>query len=244
MRFVWVLLLFGQLCGVARFDVGPEAYWMRRLREGGAMQEGAIYGVRGLAERIKRRAMYLGLEGHYGRGRIRGHTATGRGTTSQMLVEEFEARIGYTFQYGSKVRPWVAPYLSYGHVWMTNDFDPPTPLPVIIRDKYEYVGVGFRSGVVLGRCWSVGLNFQFKFMFNAESRVTDDPFAGNQTLMVDDEPAYEVEIPIMWCRGWYELNVVPFYRYRELGGREAVPFDFVATKYHMAGARVTMAVRF
>lgn len=56
----------------ATFSIGPEIYGMKRHNEGGAKQQGTMYGVRLTFEYLKRHRFYWGLDGLWAQGYLNG----------------------------------------------------------------------------------------------------------------------------------------------------------------------------
>src|SRR5436190_24377747 len=79
-------------------SIGPEFYHVKRTREGGTSQSGNLIGVRGSFERIGRYKWYIGIEGLYGQGIIKGHSGSGLKLRSRLTDRQIEGRFGYTFQ--------------------------------------------------------------------------------------------------------------------------------------------------
>jgi len=243
-----VVLLPIQVRSEVVFRAGPEIYYFQRDKEGGSKQTGAMYGIRGMLERIQPCSLYLGLDLFCAEGTIKGHSGSGRALSSEITDVIYEGRIGYMLQNNKANPSFIIPYCGYGHFRETNAFRPPSPLPFTFIDTFDYTLIGFLSGFNFTPLLSIGLNFETRFMLNGKSKLTNDPDFDDTTLIMNNELQARLELPITYnlsrCRCRTEVQLVPFYEYRHFGGREGFPFDFIDTKFNLIGLRFTLGCRF
>jgi hypothetical protein len=228
-------------------SAGPEIYHFRRVREGGTHQEGRIDGVRLGIDRIKGCGWYIGADYLYASGWLKGGTATGRPLSSDLNDQIFEARLGYTLQQKICGSPFITPFGGWGYFREVNAFFPPSPLPCTFTDTFNYVVVGFLSGVNFTPLLSMGINFKLRFMQNAKSEISDDPLFADVTILIKDEMHVRLDVPFAYfpCDRSRRLGFVlsPFYEYRHFGGREGYPFNFKDTKFYLYGAKFALLYR-
>jgi hypothetical protein len=231
-----------------QLSAGPEIYHFRRVREGGTFQYGQINGIRLVFDRIKRYGWYIGADFLWAEGNLKGKTALGLNFRSELSDEIFEVRAGYTLQQSDKNRAFFTPYAGWGHFKEINHFLPPSPLPLKFTDSFDYIAVGFLSGVNFTPLLSMGVNFKLKFMQDAESHVTNDPVFNEVTLLIKDEMHIRVDIPFTMNSQpsglGFNFLFSPFFEFRHFGGREGFPFNFRDTKYYLYGARIALGCRF
>lgn len=225
---------------------GPEIYHFIRNREGGTHQSGRIDGVRFGIDRIKSYGLYVGLDYLLADGGLEGKTATGLALKSTLTDEIFEARLGFTLQQKAKGCPLFIPFGGWGHFKEINDFHQPSPLLCKFTDTFNYLTVGFLSGINFTPLLSMGINFKLKFMQDAKSKVSNDPKYGDVTLKIKEEIHARVDIPIAYapCRSAMGILLSPFFEFRHFGGREGFPFNFRDTKFYLYGARFALIYRF
>lgn len=254
MRFFFaVIFLFSALEGyealpLYKGSIGPEIYHVRRTREGGTSQKGTLAGVRGSLERIGRYKWYLGVEGLYARGTIRGHSGTDLKLKSKLTDAQIEGRAGYTFQGKCWLRPAFTPFIGYGYLEEENDFKSPSPLLVKFRNEAQYVSFGFLSTLTLSEDFTIGFNLKAKSLVDPVCHIKTDPVFGHLKMQFKDEILYRFELPIYYdfyrCCQVFELGLVPFYERRHYGGRENYPFDFLDTKLNIWGFNLQFTCRF
>ncbi len=227
---------------------GEESYYFWRVREGGTKQEGRIDGIRVGIDRLKQYGWYLGADYLYASGSLHGKTGRGNPLSSELTDEIFEARIGYNLQKDTCRRPFITPFVGWGYFKEVNDFHPPSSLPCRFTDSFNFIAAGFLSGVNFTPLLSMGINFKVRFMQNAQSEVTEDPFYEDVTLSIEDETLYRLEVPLTFtpCDSFLGLGgqIAPFYEFRHFGGREGFPFNFRDTKFHLVGMRLSLVYRF
>lgn len=250
--FALFLLLLTPLTGFswcsALLTVGPELYYLRRMREGGTSQEGEIDGIRIRFDRIKGHSWYVGADYLYAEGEVKGQAANGACVNSDLIDKDFEVRVGYTLQQPTITHPFITPFAGWGCFEEENIFYPPSPRLCTFTDTYNYIVVGFLSGVNFTPLISMGVCFKVKFMQNGESKVTDDPQFEDVTLMMKEEIQARLDVPLTLkpCNSWLGMGFLlsPFYEYRHFGGREGYPFNFKDTQFQIFGARFALTYDF
>lgn len=229
-------------------SIGPEVYHVKRTREGGTSQTGTAVGVRGSFERIGRYKWYVGVEGLYGSGTIKGHSGNDLKLKSKLTDRMIEGRAGYTFQSKCGWLPSFTPFVGYGYFEELNHYKSPSPLLVKFKNRASYCSFGFLSSVMLTQELTVGFNFKGRSLVDPECLVRNDPVFDRLKMHIEDELQYRLELPIYYdffsgCQA-YELGVVPFYEYRHYGRRENYPFDFLDTKLKIYGVNIQFTYRF
>lgn len=226
------------------FYTGAETYHFKRAREGGTEQTGLINGTRVGFDRIKPYGWYIGADYLYASGRIKGKTGSGIRLGSELNDQIFEARLGFTLLQPGCRTTFIIPFGGWGSFREVNHFVSPSPLKYKFTDTFDYVVVGFLSGVNLTALISMGINFKVKFMLDGESKVTNDPFYDTVTLVMEKETLYRLDLPITYnprnSLFGIDAQFVPFYEFRHFGGREGFPFDFKDTKFYLYGARLAL----
>lgn len=232
------------------FSIGPEIYFMQRIKKGGSSQDGVLYGGYASYERIRRSALYWGVDGRYAYGLLKGYNADEECLKSYKMDSQVEGRFGYTFKKGPRRCLWLTPFFGAGYFNGTNRFVEPSPIVYKMRVKFPYILIGFLSKVDVNACFSAGLNFKAKYSVGARGKITgdSDPDVDNAKFYIEDKFMYEVELPFTYsgcCRGKnLGISVVPFYNFRHYGGHENYPFNFIDTKFHLYGARLLLQYAF
>ncbi len=225
--------------------VGPEVFHIKRWREGGTEQNGRMDGVRLGYDRIKRYGWYLGLDGLYATGDLKGKNPRGRKLRSDLTDIIFEIRGGYTLQKKAPRCPFYTPFVGWGKFHETNDFHSPSPVPYTFTDTFNYIALGFLSGFNFTPLLSMGINFKVKFMNNGSSKITDDPVLDDRTLTMGDALQMRLDVPFTYClQNCLKAAVIPFYEYRHFGGKEGYPFNYIDTKFRLLGARAQLSYNF
>lgn len=224
-----------------RIYVGPEAYYLRRDREGGTRQEGGVYGARAGYDYIKRYCFYVGGEAAYGRGRLHGHSGTGHRLKSTFIDASIEGRVGYTFQQKEGCRFAFTPFVGGGYIVEKNNFIHPTPITVHFRTECSYVTAGFLSSMTCSPCFDIGINFKAKYMIDARNQVSHDADSDVHKMLIKNEMHYRVDLPLTYylCSD-FALSLVPFYEYRHYGNQANFPFDFLDTQLNMYGVTLKL----
>ncbi len=220
--------------------IAPEIYHLKRTRQGGTKQNGTIVGLRASYDHIKRYKIYWGIQAFYGTGIVRGHTGTKSKIRSRWTDEQIEGNLGYTFQYKFFPNYSFTPFGGYGYFKETNNFNPPSPLPLTYVTHFPYISYGFLSKFMLNSNFSIGANLRIKTLWDTRSIVKNDPdFDGKRKLLVGDSWQYRIEVPIVYCQKFLcnsiEFGAMPFYEKRCFGGRENYPFDFFKTTLKLIG---------
>jgi len=255
MKLISVLLVFIliPLCPLSAsitngVYLGPETYHLRRNREGGSHQEGQLNGLRVGFDYIRKHSWYFGLDYLYATGEVKGRSRRGSRLQSELTDQNVEVRVGYRLRQAENGQPYIIPFGGYGYLREVNDFRLPSPLPFKFTDTIEYVAIGFLSGVNFTPLISIGINFKVRFMLNGKSRITEDPFREDATLMIENEIQYRLDLPIKItpCHTLFgiDFSCIPFYEFRHFGGREDFPFDFMDTKFYLYGVQGAVAYRF
>lgn len=236
------------LCKANTLAIQPELAYLTRKREGGTRQTGYLGGVRVNYDRIKRYKFYLGLQGCFSSGTIKGHTGTHSKIKSRWTDELIEGNVGYTFQYKYFPHFSLTPFIGGGYYRETNKFVSPTPLHLKFITEFPYLSYGFLSSVCFNNCLSIGLNARFKTPWEINCHVKNDPDFDKFKLLVGEKLQYRIELPITYCRpilcNFLELGLIPFYELRAYGGRENHPFDFFETKITLIGFNIQLIWRF
>lgn len=228
--------------------IGPEIYYVKREKEGGAQQGGTLYGVRIGYDRVKRYKFYWGIDALWAKGVLEGHrkkeTLEGE-VLKERLKSEFtdinvEARLGYTFQSKCwRCASWT-PYGGLGYFWEKNDYKHPSPLQVHFKNHFTYVAGGFLSQIFITPSWSTGFNFKVRYLLEAEQKVEGDTEFGKLTQHYEEKLQYRAELPVTYFYCWRScplaVSLVPFFEYRAYGHRANFPFDFLEVKLKLYGA--------
>jgi len=239
-------LLFAKSLPPNIIDIGPEVFYMRRMRDGGTKQIGQMDGISVDYNRLRRYRWYFGASFDYAQGRLKGHNGAQADLTSTLTNKIWEGRFGYNFQRRGARGYFIAPYGGYGYFDEINAFHEPTT--VRFKNTFNFTTAGFLSGVNLSSVFSMWINFKMRFMLNGTSKITNDPAVGDNTLLMTNEVLALVEVPLIFSpscvRMGLEFVAAPFYEYRHFGGREGFPFDYIDTKYNLYGASFALRKRY
>lgn len=224
--------------------VGPEIYHVHRKREGGAKQNGTVYGIKGGYDRIKRYKIYFGFEALYSRGVLRGKSGTRNYLKSNFGDTFAEGRLGYTFQSKRKVKPLFTPFVGVGYFIEKNDFTHPKSTPIHFKTKYVYAAAGFLSRISLTEKIDLGLNFKVKYPYDAKCRVSNDPRQKDSTQVINEKLQYRIELPLTYNQvrdfNNFAISFVPFYEMREYGYHPNFPSDFFKTRLDIYGGLIKL----
>jgi hypothetical protein len=230
---------FLKLIGGNQIFIGPEIYHVKRTKEGGAQQQGELYGVRFGYERIKRYKIYWGMDALYATGTLNGRRQEER-LRSTLTDINLEERIGYTFQAKCGFQPSLTPFFGLGYFWENNDYKHPTALHLHFHNRFSYIPVGFLSSIRLNVNLSIGFNFKARIILEGKNETSNDPNFDHFTQHYEEEIQYRFELPLTyeleWCKNELGISLVPFYEYRNYGHRANFPFDFLETKFKLYGA--------
>jgi hypothetical protein len=227
--------------------VGPEIYYVKRTKEGGAVQTGTLYGVRIGYDHVRRYKFYWGCDVLWARGILDGHVADDK-LKSEFTDTNIEARLGYTFQSKCWRCASFTPFVGGGYFWEYNNFVNPTPLKLHFKNIFSYVPVGFLSQIFLMPTLSVGLNFKARVILEGKQNVSHDPKFNKSTQHYIENLQYRLELPIIYFFCWKSnplgVSLVPFFEYRHYGHRANFPFDFLETKLKFYGATLKLMYLF
>ncbi len=241
-------LLFAKSLPPNIVDIGPDVFYIRRMRAGGTKQTARMDGISIDYDRLRRYSWYLGGTFSYAQGRLKGHSGAQREILSTLTDKSWEGRFGYNFQRRGSKGYFIAPYGGYGYFNEVNDFHPPTTNTFKFKDTFNFVSAGFLSGMNLSSLVTMWIDFKMKFMRNGTSKVTNDPIMGDSTLLMNNEVFARIEVPLIFSPSCVRMNlefvVDPFYEYRHFGGREGFPFDYIDTKYTLYGASFALRKRY
>lgn len=236
--------------GPHRISLGPEFYFMQRNKEGGSKQRGFLYGGRFTYDRIRRSALYWGIDAMYAAGKLCGHNSLSEHLRSRKRDSSIEGHFGYTFKKTIGCSYWLTPYVGGGYFEGTNRFVAPSPMQYKITNRFPYILAGFISRVDFKNGLGAGINFKAQYSIGACSKITEDPDpeVDNSRLIIEDKFSYEVDIPLYYKTCYkekkVELSFSPFYRFRHYGAHENHPFDFIDTRFHIYGARLMFGIYF
>lgn len=253
--FVFVLIFFSNIVSAKQWlktystdpFIGPEIYYLKREKEGGAKQDGPLYGVRIGYDRVQRYKMYWGIDALWAKGTLCGHVG------EEKLKSEFtdinaESRIGFTFQCLNWRCASFTPFTGLGFFWEINNYKKPSPLLINFTNDFSYCPFGFLSQIFITPNWTIGLNAKGRYVLEGKQKVTNDPKYGKLTQQFQERLQYRIELPITYFFCWktssLAVRIVPFYDYREYGHRANFPFDFLETKLRFYGATLKMLYLF
>lgn len=238
---------FKNVLGPQKLVIGSEGYHTRRTRAGGAEQDGLLFGTYGSYDRLKPCGIYWGGDGYWSIGSLSGTTASGRALKSRYTEWEVEGRLGWSLPFClCNKQVIVAPFGGYGYYRGKNDFSQPEEFPLTFRDSIEYGLCGFLTRIDLSERLSVGTIFSAKWMVEGKSKVTNDPFNDDSTLVMGNKNFYAFSLPLIYkfCKNgkMCEFHLTPFYRYRHYGPRENFPSDFIETRFYSYGIRLAFSL--
>ena len=177
--------------------------------------------------------IYLGLEGAYATGSLRGHSGNGADLKSHFSQASVEGRIGYTFE-SKGCNYSFTPFGGVGYFVELNHYVHPSPVKVHFDNHFGYGALGFRSKAVLTEKFWLGLNLTAMYSFDGKVKVSNDPEYDSTTLDYMQKVNYRVELPLTYLACYHgcpiELSLVPFFEYRHYGKKLGVPFDFLDTR--------------
>lgn len=242
--------LASQVC-VKTYDaavgIGPEIYYAERAKEGGAKQNGTLYGVRISFDYVKRYKFYWGADGLWAKGTIKGHVENAH-LKSDLEDANIEGRFGYTFQSKTWRCASFTPFFGLGYFWENNHYRHPSPLELHFDTHFCYVPIGFLSQLFVTPCWAIGVNFKIRVLVDGKQTVSHDPQFNDHSLHFQEKLQYRVELPITHFFNWNCARLaaafVPFYEYRPYGHRANFPFDFLETKFKFYGATLKLLYLF
>lgn len=217
--------------------VGPEIYYVKRLREGGTRQKGGVFGVKAGYDYLKRYKIYIGGDVLWAYGTLSGESGLGNKIKSRFTDKAIEGRLGYTFQQKDCYRLAFTPFVGGGYAAERNNFIEPSPIPVHFDLHYSFVSVGWLSHASLTSRFDVGINFKAKFIIDAKNHVSHDPDFDSFEMLVKSRTHYRVDLPITYrCSEHFFVALMPFFEYRQYGKHVNFPFDFLETRLRIYGA--------
>lgn len=232
-----------------QFYIGPEWSDVKRER-GETRQRGDVIGLRAGYDRLKRYKWYVGGDGFYGSGILKGHGFTADGerfdVKSRLTNYGAEGRLGYTLQQKDCYQIALTPFVGGGYFVERNNFSSPSPLPVHFKIHFPYVVTGFLSWIHLTENFEAGFNFKARYPLSPRCRVSNDPDEDPVNQRINERWQYRLELPLTYrvsCDGRFCLGVVPFYEYRHYGMHPNFPFDFFKTKLRIWGIGLQLLVR-
>lgn len=226
---------------------GPQWFHLKRVREGGVEQNGNLVGVYASYDRVKRYNIYLGAEGSYARGPIKGSIDDIGNLHSKFTDGWVEGRIGYTFQQKSEYFFSFTPYLGVGYATEKNNFGSKSPLPIHFKTYFYYPSIGFKSSAVVWNDVLLALNFRARYPYEPKCRVSHDPDNESVNQRIGEKWQYRVELPISYaipCTKPWGISIIPFYEYRPYGAHINFPFDYFDTKLTLWGVSATLSLNF
>lgn len=222
--------------------IGPEIYHVHRKREGGAKQNGMLYGVRAGYDRIKRYKVYYGFDALYASGILDGKGGSGQCLKSNFSDTSVEGRLGYTLKSKCNYQPSLTPYVGVGYFVEKNNFTHPKETPIHFRTSYLYAAVGFLSQITLSDRFDIGFNFKAKFPYEARCRVSHDRNEDDSKQVIHEKFQYRAELPVTYkffdCDDHFRLSFVPFYELRQYGHHPNFPGDFLETRLNIYGLQL------
>lgn len=230
-----------------QFFLGPEIYYVKRQKEGGAEQTGVLYGVRGGYEKIKRYKFYYALDGLYSTGILEGKT-NHKTIKSEFSNSNVETRFGYTLQ--AKYWPCFSftPFVGVGYMWEYSRYLHPSPMRVHFDNQFPYIPFGFLTSFLVTDRLQMGLNFKARFLWEGKQKVTHDPQYSSLEQCYEQHLQYRVEIPLEYFFNWNQhalsARLTAFYEYRHYGHWINYPFDFLDTTFKFYGANFELLYHF
>lgn len=219
------------------FSLGPQGYHVKRLRKGGTVQSGGLYGIRAKYDFFGPCLLYAGLEGYYGIGTLRGKTGRGDPLKSQFSELNIEGRLGITLKGHSGCKPSFTPFVGYGRFIEENNYSRPSPTHFHFRNIFDYACLGAMFRGEVNERLTLGLNVTTLLSLDGKIKVTHDPEYGSSIMHYEQKFHVRVSIPISYfvaCQS--ELVLTPFYEFRRYGTQYDEHFDFLDTQIKIYGA--------
>lgn len=231
-----------------RLSIGPEVYHLKRMREGGTVQNGVLGGVRLTYDYLGRYLMYYGLDVSYASGTLKGKSGNGTKQKSHFSDSWCEGRLGYTFQGLTGCKAMFTPFIGLGNSWEFNNYTNPSPVHLHFRNSYLYFAVGALTQAMVKPWFTIGANITAKFSMTGKMRVSRDPEIEPFKLPYQQMIHCRVELPFTYafCIKCEEkiVSFVPFFEYRHYGEQSGYPFDFLDTKIRIWGAELLYQIYF
>lgn len=233
--------------------IGPEIYYAERTKEGGAKQNGTLYGFRLGYDRVKRYKWYWAADLLFATGILEGSGRAGEHikfkSKSQLTDVNVEGRFGYTFQSKYWRCASLTPFAGYGYFWEDNFYKHPTPMHIHFKNRFSYIPFGFLSQIFITPKWSVGANVKIRYLLEASQKVSHDPEHEDTVQHYVNKLQYRIEVPLTYfpCLEMCDslaVSLVPFYECRPYGHLANFPFDFLETKLTLWGATLKLLYLF
>lgn len=236
---------------VNQLYIGPESYWVNRTRSsalGDTKQTGTLAGLRVGYDRLKRYGWYFGAEALWAQGTLSGKSATGNRQLSTLTDQSIEGRFGYTLQAKSCGFFSFTPFGGIGYFSEANNFRPPSPVPIHIRNTFSYIPFGFLSHVYFNDYLGMGLKFTTRYLYKHKVKTSHDPNLGKLSMRYTEKLQYRVEIPFtcdaIACGRLWQISAAPFFEYRPYGYMANFPYDFLETTFRIYGANLKLVFLF
>lgn len=251
--FFSVMLLCFTLClqiysSVHQVEIGPEFTYLKRIRKGGTVQRGTLYGLRGAYDHTGRYLIYWGLEGAYSAGRLNGKTGNSKTIRSHFSEVNLEGRIGYTLQSKNPTFVSITPFIGVGYLDEKNHYCSPSPVKVHFDNDFFYGAAGCRLHWNLTPRFEFGLNMTARWGLNGRVKVSHDPEYSRTTIKYTQKMQGRISLPLTYKTIYagleIEWGINPFFDYRHYGRKAAVPFDFIDTRLKSWGGDFSYICRF
>lgn len=231
--------------------IGPESYWLERTRKGAlgrTKQSGSLSGLRVGYDRLKRYGWYLGAEALWAQGGLSGKSAAGNRQISTLTDQSIEGRFGYTFQAKSCGFFSFTPFGGIGYFSEANNFRPPSPIPIHIKNTFSYIPFGFLSHIYFNDYLGMGIKFTTRYLYKHKVKTSHDPNLGKLSMRYSEKLQYRVEVPFTCDAGVWscplQISAGPFFEYRSYGYMANFPYDFLKTEFHLYGTNLKLVFLF
>jgi hypothetical protein len=186
-------------------------------------QNGYLYGIKGSYDLFVINAPYLGFEGSYMRGKIKGSDL--ESTYRDFL---FEGKLGFTMGIPSAYS--FSPYGGIGYEEEKNNYIT-TPIEQL---KYYYFSLGLVSNFYLSPNISAGLNCKIKFPFSGDHDVKNDSI--DTRVSISKKIQYLIEVPFTyWASNAMSISAVPFYENKKYNNTSVSTIWNSTAKMHQWG---------
>lgn len=218
---------------------------MKRAREGGSEQDGALVGSYWSLMRNPKKGVYFSFLYRNEEGDLLGSTGLGDELASHKRDQALEATFGYSFPLKKCFS--CTPFLGKGRLVAKNFFKAPSPIEACYDVRYNYFAYGMRFDWQMKSNFFSSLVIKGIFSDGAICKVRDFE-EGDVSLIVEDNPSYDIELPLQYSlkkfQGHLRVGVTPFYRYRHWGEHKNYPYDFFDTKFYIFGSMVNLSFHF
>ncbi len=235
-----------RICGPHFLSLGPEAYYMKRSKQGGSWQDGWLYGIRGNYEKLRSTGLYFSADGYWATGELEGKSKSGNTLKSDISEYQAEGRLGFSITFPESCCVTWVPYAGYGYFSSDIDFVSPSTLEYKSTSSFWYFASGGMLLVSINDCWNAGVHFKYKLPDEPKHTIENDPDYGKLVLSIGRKALYEIELPVRYrtCLSGRQVGLIftPFYRFRRYDSQANYPFDFYDTRFHIWGARLLFQV--